>query len=130
MVSVDVDKDGRCWRMGNADDVAWIVGHTLDGLTVTAAIPPGFEAYAPFYPGEGADITLHEHPIVDILKAHTTRSRGGSAIWIRGAMTSSSTPPLGDALLGLELRPGGSRPGASTDVADRSYARGTLRCPA
>src|SRR5215213_7611551 len=45
-------------------------------------------------------------------------------------MTSSSTPPLGDALLGLELRPGGSRPGASTDVADRSYARGTLRCPA
>jgi len=71
MVSVDVDKDGRCWRMGNADDVAWIVGHTLDGLTVTAAIPPGFEAYAPFYPGEGADITLHEHPIVDILKVHT-----------------------------------------------------------
>ena len=53
-VDVDVDKDGRCWRIGTADDVAWIVGHTIDGLTVTAAIPPGFKAYAPFYPGEDA----------------------------------------------------------------------------
>ena len=72
MGPVDVDKDGRSWRIGTADDVAWIAGHTVDGLTVTAAIPPRFEAYATFYPPEGADITLHEHTIVDILMAHTT----------------------------------------------------------
>ena len=46
MAPVDVDKDGRSWRIGTADDVAWIAGHTIDRLTVTAAIPPGFEAYA------------------------------------------------------------------------------------
>jgi hypothetical protein len=72
MAPVDVEKDGRSWRIGTADDVAWIAGHTIDGLTVTAAIPPRFAAYTTFYPPEGADITLHEHTIVDILKAHTT----------------------------------------------------------
>ena len=72
MAPVDVEKDGRSWRIGTADDVAWIAGHTIDGLTVTAAIPPRFEAYTTFYPPEGADITRHEHTIVDILKAHTT----------------------------------------------------------
>ena len=72
MAPVDVEKDGRSWRIGTADDVAWIAGHTIDGLTVTAAIPPRFAAYTTFYPPEGADITRHEHTIVDILKAHTT----------------------------------------------------------
>ena len=33
-----VDKDGRPWRIGTADDAAWIAGHTIDGLTVTNAI--------------------------------------------------------------------------------------------
>ena len=57
MAPVDVEKDGRSWRIGTADDVAWIAGHAIDGLTVTAAIPPRFEAYTTFYPPEGADIT-------------------------------------------------------------------------
>ena len=68
---VTVDKDGRSWRIGTADDVAWIAGHTIDGLTVTNAIPPRFDAYATFYQPEDADITLHERTVVDILKAHT-----------------------------------------------------------
>lgn len=72
MAPVDVANDGRSWRIGTAYDVGWIAGHTIDGLTVTAAIPPRFEAYATFYPPEGADIRLHEHTIVDILKTHTT----------------------------------------------------------
>jgi hypothetical protein len=50
---VHFDKEGRSWRIGTVADVAWIMGHTSDGLTVTAAIPPGFEAYATFYPSEG-----------------------------------------------------------------------------
>jgi hypothetical protein len=68
---VTVDKDGRSWRIGTADDVAWIAGHTIDGLTVTNAIPPRFDAYATYYQPEGTDITLHERTVVDILKAHT-----------------------------------------------------------
>jgi hypothetical protein len=71
MAPVAVDKDGRSWRIGTADDLAWIAGHTIDGLTVTNAIPPRFDAYATFYPPEGAGITLHERTVVDILKAHT-----------------------------------------------------------
>jgi hypothetical protein len=43
---LDVDKDGRSWRIGTAEDVAWIAGHATDGLTVTAVIPPRFDAYA------------------------------------------------------------------------------------
>ena len=72
MAPVDVEKDGRSCRIGTADDVAWIAGHTIDGLTVTNAIPPRFDAYATFYQPEGTDITLHERTVVDILKAHTT----------------------------------------------------------
>ena len=71
MAPAAVDKDGRSWRIGTADDLAWIAGHTIDGLTVTNAIPPRFDAYATFYQPEGADITLHERTVVDILKAHT-----------------------------------------------------------
>jgi len=63
MAPVAVDKDGRSWRIGTADDVAWIAGHTIDGLTVTNAIPPRFDAYATFYQPEGADITLHDRTI-------------------------------------------------------------------
>ena len=71
MAPVTVDKDGRSWRIGTADDVAWIADHTIDGPTVTNAIPPRFDAYATFYQPEGADITLHERTVVEILKAHT-----------------------------------------------------------
>ena len=48
MAPVAVDKDDRSWRIGTADDVAWIAGHTIDGLTVTNAIPARFDAYATF----------------------------------------------------------------------------------
>ena len=39
-------KDGRTWRFGTEDDVAWIRQGTTPGLTITSAIPPLFEAYA------------------------------------------------------------------------------------
>jgi hypothetical protein len=64
MAPVAVDKDGRSWRIGTANDVAWIAGHTIDGLTITNAIPPRFDAYATFYQPEGADITVHERTVV------------------------------------------------------------------
>jgi hypothetical protein len=39
-------EDGRAWRIGSDADVAWTAGGTSRGRTITAAIPPVFEAYA------------------------------------------------------------------------------------
>jgi hypothetical protein len=43
---VELDRDGRMWRIGTASEVAWISSGTSTGLTITSAIPPVFEAYA------------------------------------------------------------------------------------
>src|SRR4051794_33811862 len=38
-------RDGREWRIGDATEVAWITDATNIGMTITAGIPPVFEAY-------------------------------------------------------------------------------------
>jgi hypothetical protein len=39
-------RDGKTWRLGVQSDVAWIAQHTTIGLTIDAAIPLVFDAYA------------------------------------------------------------------------------------
>jgi hypothetical protein len=39
-------KDGSTWRIGTGADVAWIDIGTSVGVSITAAIPPVFDAYA------------------------------------------------------------------------------------
>lgn len=39
-------RDGSTWRIGTAAEVAWIADGTSMSRTITAAIPPVFEAYA------------------------------------------------------------------------------------
>jgi hypothetical protein len=39
-------KDGQAWRIGAEDDVAWIDAGLTGGLSITAAIPSVFVAYA------------------------------------------------------------------------------------
>lgn len=39
-------KDGRTWRIGADEAVAWITEGTTPGRSITASIPPIFEAYA------------------------------------------------------------------------------------
>jgi len=39
-------RDGSTWRIGTSTEVAWIADGTSPGRTITAAIPPIFEAYA------------------------------------------------------------------------------------
>lgn len=46
-------KDGQIWRVGTDAEVAWIAHGTSVGLTITAAIPPVFEAYATVVLPEG-----------------------------------------------------------------------------
>ena len=51
-------RDGSTWRIGTDAEVAWIADSTFTGLTITAAIPPVFEAYATVVlpdRGEGQD---------------------------------------------------------------------------
>lgn len=63
--------DGRTWRIGTAGDVGWIAGHTTPGLSVTAAIPPVFDAYATCHPPDGVSLQAHEHAVVRELAAVT-----------------------------------------------------------
>lgn len=39
-------KDGRAWRIGAEDQVAWVNAGVTGGLSITAAVPPVFAAYA------------------------------------------------------------------------------------
>jgi hypothetical protein len=39
-------KDGRTWRIGADQEVAWINDGITVGLSITASIPPIFAAYA------------------------------------------------------------------------------------
>ena len=68
---MDVTKDGCSWRIGTANDVAWIVGKTTNGLSITTAIPPVFDAYATFYPPDFANYDAQERAVVDELTKHT-----------------------------------------------------------
>lgn len=57
------------WRIGTSADVAWIADGTSGGLTITAAIPPVFEAYATVVlpvGGEGQD--EHDRAVLKLLK--------------------------------------------------------------
>lgn len=69
---MNVTKDGRNWRIGTVGDLAWIADLTTPGLSITAAIPPVFDAYATFHPPEGVGIEAHERAVVDELVEHTS----------------------------------------------------------
>jgi hypothetical protein len=61
-------KDGRAWRIGTTDDVAWIANATAIGATITAAIPPVFEAYATIaLPDTDAALARHEQALLALL---------------------------------------------------------------
>src|SRR4029453_14547927 len=65
-------RGGRKWRIGTDPEVAWIVGGTSTGLTITAAIPPVFEAYAKVvwpYGGEGQE--QHDRAVLALLTEYT-----------------------------------------------------------
>ncbi|GIF72135.1 hypothetical protein [Asanoa siamensis] len=69
---MELRRDGRAWRIGTAADVAWLAGKTTDGLTITAAVPPVFAAYATCHPPDGVSYPAHERALVTELARHTT----------------------------------------------------------
>lgn len=61
-------RDGRTWRIGTDADVAWIADGTSIGRTITAAIPPLFEAYATVVlPSERDGQDRHDRAVLTLL---------------------------------------------------------------
>jgi hypothetical protein len=67
--SVEATKDGRTWQIGTATEVAWIANATTVSPTITAAIPPAFEAYATYHElfNQPATIAVQEQAVVQHL---------------------------------------------------------------
>ena len=60
--------DGSSWRIGIDADVAWIAAGTSVSRTITAAIPPVFEAYATIVlPGGGEGQDKHDQAVLALL---------------------------------------------------------------
>jgi hypothetical protein len=65
-------RDGSTWRIGTDAEVAWIADNTSTGLTVTAAIPPVFEAYATVVlPGRGEGQDKHDRAVLGLLSGQS-----------------------------------------------------------
>ncbi len=62
-------RNGRAWRLGTAAEVAWIADGTSVGLTITAAIPPVFEAYVTVVlPYGGERQVEHDRAVLALLR--------------------------------------------------------------
>ncbi len=73
MLPARLARDGSTWRIGTDADVAWIADGTSMGRTITAAIPPVFEAYATVvlpYGGEGQ--VQHDQVVLALLSEQST----------------------------------------------------------
>jgi hypothetical protein len=66
------ERDGRAWRIGTDAEVAWIASGTSIGRTITAAIPPVFEAYATIVlPNTGEGQQAHDRAVLALLSEHS-----------------------------------------------------------
>jgi hypothetical protein len=66
-------RDGSTWRIGADAEVAWIANGTSVGRTITAAIPPVFDAYATIVlPDGGAEQEMHDRAVLRLLSEHST----------------------------------------------------------
>lgn len=73
---VRLAREGSTWRIGTDAQVAWIAQSTSTGRTITAAIPPGFEAYATVmlpYAGHGQD--THDRAVLALLSEQSPGQR-------------------------------------------------------
>jgi hypothetical protein len=72
VLPVRLARDGSTWRIGTGAEVAWIANGTSVGPTITAAIPPVFDAYATVVlppAGDGQDV--HDRAVLALLSEHS-----------------------------------------------------------
>jgi hypothetical protein len=66
-----VSRDGRRWRLGGEEEVAWINAGTSVGREIDAAIPLIYEAYCTVeVPPRDARLAVHERALLDLLSRH------------------------------------------------------------
>jgi hypothetical protein len=68
-------KDGSTWRIGTDAEVAWIAQGTSIGRTITAAIPPVFEAYATALVADGEERVKHDRAMLALLAGQSPDQR-------------------------------------------------------
>jgi hypothetical protein len=69
---VRLARDGRTWHIGTDAEVAWIAASTSIDRTITAAIPPVFEAYATVVLPEGGKAqSQHDQAILRLLRGQS-----------------------------------------------------------
>ena len=72
VLPVRLARDGRTWRIGTAAEVAWIANGTSMGRTITAAIPPVFDAYATaVLPDSHEEQVKHDRAVSALLTEHS-----------------------------------------------------------
>jgi hypothetical protein len=65
-------RDGSTWRIGTDAEVAWIANGTSRGRTITAAIPPVFDAYATvMLPDIDEERGKHDRAVSALLSEHS-----------------------------------------------------------
>ncbi len=97
---IEVTRDGRSWRVGTASAVSWITYATTIDRTITAAIPPIFDAYATFHQldDEPAPIDVHERTIVEYLA-----KQAGDQPWWLGFLDTGAHDVVFDNVLKVSL---------------------------
>ena len=68
-------RDGTSWRSGTDAEVTWIVNGTSPGRTITAAIPPLFEAYATVLVAYGEERDVHDRTLLTLLRKQSPDQR-------------------------------------------------------
>jgi hypothetical protein len=84
------DAHGHSWRIGTDAEVAWITENWSPNLTITAAIPPVFDAYATVVlPDNGADTERYNRAMLALLAAQSPEPPAGPRWWLGYLNTSA-----------------------------------------
>ncbi len=84
------DAHGHSWRIGTDAEVTWIAGATTPNLTITAAIPPVFDAYATVVlPDSGEDTERHNRAMLALLAGQSPGPPAGPRWWL-GYLSASA----------------------------------------
>jgi hypothetical protein len=68
-------RDSSTWRIGTDAEVAWIAAGTSGGRTITAAVPPVFEAYATVAVAYGEQRATHDRAVLALLAEQSPDQR-------------------------------------------------------
>jgi hypothetical protein len=68
-------KNGSTWLIRTDAEVGWIASGVSIGRTITAAIPPAFEAYATVAVANGEERVKHDQAVLALLAEHSPDQR-------------------------------------------------------